>query len=378
MVVSIRSIKMWRLLALVGGKGDRHLLPERPEGCFAQKVPVPFSALLALGLLAALPGCQTGGFHMPESLAFWEKHEPKVDYTTPEEVLTLRGGEMVQEQTLPVLGGDFEGARQLFRDKEYVKAEPIFERIADNKKNTLQVLELSRYYQAECLFQRGKYPAAADRYLQLLNNFPSAAKGEECRKRLFDIANYWLDETRDQMEQAKDVRDGKRWFTMPIMPVHFEDSKPLLDIEGRAIKVLEAVHMTDPRGPLGEKALFYIGSVKFYRESYVDAEHYFTQLWRNYPNGVHAPKALQLSIICNEIAQGGPDYDGRRLQQARDMIEAAKRSYPELQQTQGAWLTKQAVEIHSIQAEKDFNLAEFYQRTGHPGSAYFYYEIVKR
>jgi hypothetical protein len=27
-----------------GGKGDRHLLPERPSGCFAQKVPVPFSA----------------------------------------------------------------------------------------------------------------------------------------------------------------------------------------------------------------------------------------------------------------------------------------------------------------------------------------------
>jgi len=25
------------------GKGDRHLLPERPEGCFAQNVPVPFS-----------------------------------------------------------------------------------------------------------------------------------------------------------------------------------------------------------------------------------------------------------------------------------------------------------------------------------------------
>jgi oxygen-independent coproporphyrinogen-3 oxidase len=27
-----------------GGKGDRHLLPERPFGCFAQKVPVTFSA----------------------------------------------------------------------------------------------------------------------------------------------------------------------------------------------------------------------------------------------------------------------------------------------------------------------------------------------
>ena len=31
-------IKLW------WKKGDGHLLPERPEGCFAQKVPVPFFA----------------------------------------------------------------------------------------------------------------------------------------------------------------------------------------------------------------------------------------------------------------------------------------------------------------------------------------------
>ena len=32
-----------RPLPVRQGKGDRHLLPERPEGCFAQKVPVTFS-----------------------------------------------------------------------------------------------------------------------------------------------------------------------------------------------------------------------------------------------------------------------------------------------------------------------------------------------
>jgi oxygen-independent coproporphyrinogen-3 oxidase len=32
------------MLGLPGGKGDRHLLPERPSGCFAQKMPVTFSA----------------------------------------------------------------------------------------------------------------------------------------------------------------------------------------------------------------------------------------------------------------------------------------------------------------------------------------------
>ncbi len=34
--------------------------------------------------------------------------------------------------------------------------------------------------------------------------------------------------------------------------------------------------------------------------------------------------------------------------------------------------------ISAQQAEKDFQMAEFWRRTGHPGSAYFYYEIVRR
>jgi hypothetical protein len=34
-----------------GGKGDRYVLPERPEGGFAQNVPVPFSAVTAQGVL---------------------------------------------------------------------------------------------------------------------------------------------------------------------------------------------------------------------------------------------------------------------------------------------------------------------------------------
>src|SRR5207237_10416241 len=128
------------------------------------------------------------------------------------------------------------------------------------------------------------------------------------------------DETHDQIEHAKDVKEGKRRITMPIMPVHWETSKPLLDIEGHALRVLEAGYMTDPlstgdpKALLGEKALFYMGSVKFYREDYRDADHYFYQLVQNYRNGKYAAKALQLSIICKEICQCGPDYDGRRLE----------------------------------------------------------------
>jgi hypothetical protein len=39
------------------GKGDRHLLPERPFGCFAQKVPVTFSAARRFRLHVCCTSC---------------------------------------------------------------------------------------------------------------------------------------------------------------------------------------------------------------------------------------------------------------------------------------------------------------------------------
>ena len=40
-------------------------------------------------------------------------------------------------------------------------------------------------------------------------------------------------------------------------------------------------------------------------------------------------------------------------------------------------LSRQLVGITLQQAEKDFKTGEFYRRTGHPGSAWFYYELVR-
>ncbi len=337
---------------------------------------------VALGTLLAtalLSGCNpTGSFRLPEWMDPFPRSEPKIDYTSPEGSYELRNGQIVPVMAAPTLGGDFEGALQLYNQKEYARAEPIFRKIADHQKNTLQVLEAARWFQAECFYKQGLYPDAAERYLQLINTFPSAVHGEECRQKLFDIANYWLDETRDQMEQAREVREGKRWFTTPIAPVHFEDSKPLLDIEGHALRMLEAVYMTNPHGKLADKSLFYLGSVKFYREEYREADNFFYTLVKTLPKSPHAPKALELSIVCKEICTGGPDYDGRRLQEARDLISMARTAYPELAKGNDQFLTKQMVAINKLEAEKDFNTPKFWDRTGHPGSAYFCYEIVKR
>jgi tetratricopeptide (TPR) repeat protein len=339
---------------------------------------VAAKAVVLLACCTTAPGC-LGGSLVPESWEFWNKKDSTITSTVPEDALVMRDGQMVPETKMgPVIGGDLEGAKRMFLDKEYLKAAPIFCSIADHNKNTLKVLEDARWYEAECYYKLARYPDASSRYIQLLNNFPSAVHGEAARQRLFDIANYWLDETREQMEAAREKREGKRWVVWPLQPVHFEDSKPLFDIEGHALHCLETVWITDPRGPLGEKALFFLGSIKFYRQEWKDADHYFYQLVQNFPNSARAPKALQLSILCKEIAQGGAEYDGRRLQEARDLVKMAKATYPELAKDGDQFLTKQLLQIHAVEAEKDYETAKYWDRTGHPGSAYFCYEIVRR
>jgi outer membrane protein assembly factor BamD (BamD/ComL family) len=129
---------------------------------------------------------------------------------------------------------------------------------------------------------------------------------------------------------------------------------------------------------MADKALFLEGSVKFYRGDFKDADHCYSQLVEMHRNSPLAPQALELAIVSKQLATGGPDYDGRKLVEARKLIDVALRNYPDLIRDKSAFLNRQLASISFQQAAKDFNTAEFYRRTGHPCSAYFCYEIVRR
>src|SRR5262249_42976598 len=269
------------------------------------------------------------------------------------------------------------GAHELYRGGDFATAERIFHRIADNTKNNPQLAEEARYYEAECLRRQERYPKAADTFNKMLLDFPSGAFREQAVQRMFDIANYWLEDTRGEIQGYEEKKAGKRWIVWPSF-VHMEKSKPLLDEEGRAIEKLQQVQFNDISGPKAEQALFLAGSVKLFREDYREADHYFTQLVENYPRSPIAPQALEMAVFAKLMSPGGTDYDGRKTTEARQFIDRAFRSYPELVQEKGDLLKRQLVGINMQQAEKDYKIAEFYRRTGHPGSAYFYYEIVRR
>lgn len=308
----------------------------------------------------------------------WNLLTPKAP-PGPAESLVLRG-DRLESETTPAEGSasaTLAGAHELYRAGDYVKAEKLFHKIADNTKNPPAIAEEARYYEAESLRRQGRYPKAKDTYNKMLNDFPSGQYREQAVQHMFEIANIWLDDTRVEMAAYKEKEEGKRWVVWPTV-FHFEKHKPFLDEEGRALEALEQVRYNDMTGPFADKALFLAGSVKFFREDYKEADYYFTQITEMHPNSPLASQAVELAIISKHMSTGGSDYDGRKVAEARQLVDIALRNYPDLAARKGEFLERQLVGITLQQADKDYKIAEFYRRTGHPCSAYFYYEIVRR
>jgi outer membrane protein assembly factor BamD (BamD/ComL family) len=297
----------------------------------------------------------------------------------PAEKLVLRGDQLVAEAP-PKTGSaeaNLAGAHESYRLGEYDIASKIFKHVAGNSKNSAQIAEEARFFEAECYRVESMYPKAVDTYLKLLDDFPTGGYREQAMQHIYDIANYWLDDTREEMREQREKREGKRWVVWPHF-IQVDKSKPIFDEEGRALEALEKVHYNSMVGPLADKALFLIGSVHFFNENYIDADRYFSQLVEMHPNSTFASQAVELGIISKHLSTGGPDYDSRKVAEARIMVHKALNNYKDLAEQKSDFLTRQLVGISMQQAEKDYRIAEFYRRDGHLPSAYFYYEIVRR
>jgi TolA-binding protein len=360
--------------------------------------------LIAPILLCAITGCTaTGGFNPP-----WKKTEAKAD--GPKDGFTLTGARgMEREPVSDELRQEFDAAKRLFDEKKYAQAEPLFHKLvkfdretrwwefgllapADESRSEKSgkdkdgktkrrggdpICEASLFYEAECQRLTKNYRTASESYTKLLTEFPNGQYTTITCQGLFEIAHYWLGPTSRQMDEYYEQLQGKRYFVTPAMYFHWDKDMPTMDAEGHATILLNTIRVHNIKGPLAEKALFMLGTINFFRQEYKEADFYFTQLFEQHPDSEHAAKAVKQSVICKQLSTGGTVYDLRPVEEAKKLLMNMQGAYPELARDQ-KWAETQLASMNIQQADRDFKIAEFYRRTGHPGSAYFYYELVIR
>jgi outer membrane protein assembly factor BamD (BamD/ComL family) len=337
--------------------------------------------MLALTVAGTL-GCHSfpaGNLWKAETWSYENLTRPNVRLPEPPREAVYRAGHWEQEEPLQpgTLAGDCASAKVLFERGDYADAEKVFRWLATRakKEKNADIYEECLFYEAECQFAQRRYPAARQTYEKLIKEFPSSRFRAEAVQRQFAIAEHWLEDTRAEIREREKQKDG--WsFTIPRW-ISLERDKPTFDVEGHAQKVCEAIYIEDPAGPLAPHALYRAGGISFFRERYDEADTYYSMLVDQYPRSALAAPALELAIQSKINQVRGPAYDSRKLVEARNLVDTALRSYPELHEKREV-LERTLIAINEQQAEKDFNIAEFYRRTDHPGAAYFCYEIVRR
>lgn len=280
----------------------------------------------------------------------------------------------------PRADGKMAEADRLFEAGHYGDALTAYKKLADNTGNSADLAERARFMQAECRRMMGEYPKAVDTYHRLLKDFPTGAHRREACNRVFEICDYWLDDFRDELTErgARGEKGVLGW--RPRWPNVFDKTKPDWVQEDRALEALERVHTHDITGPAADQALFWCGYVNFVRGNFDEADHFFSQLVELHKESKLRPQAIAYAIQAKNNATGGAVYDGRKCAEALHLVHVAEATVPELTNDPAAAdrLTRSKFAIRFQQAEKDFKTAEYYERAGHPGSAVFYYELVRR
>lgn len=303
-----------------------------------------------------------------------------------EKPAVLQAGHTEDPPASPIRHEGLSAAEDLYKKNEFDKAQGLFKEIAEDQKNPVEVAERARFYQAECLRRDGYYPKAVDTYHKLLQDFPAGLYREQAVGQMYLIASEWLQPLRQEIDEAnkealkpEKERKSKSWTDGLVFPANFERKLPTFDAEGRALSTLEKVYWNAPDGPYADKALFLLGRVHFHRGEYKDAARFFQQLAETHDRSPLRDTALQLAIIAKTNSVGGPQYDAKDATEAMRLVNAAKATSPAVAKLEeGKFLDQQAYMIRYQQAQKDFETGEFYRRTGHPGSAWFYYELVLR
>lgn len=259
----------------------------------------------------------------------------------------------------------FSAGEDFFRREQYRNALKQFGQTIARWPDS-QLEQDALFYKAECEFFTDNYPEATESYDRLLEKYPNTPHLDKVIRRQFDIARYW-----DQYAQYK-----PHW---PMTPNLLDNSQPLFDTVGRAMKTYENIRLNDPTGPLADDAVMATANSMFLRGRYSDADHHYELIRQEYPHSEHQYEAHILGLQCKLQKYQGPEYDASPLDEAKKIVKQLKLQFGnELDTAERERLAEIEGRLNYQLALRDYSMAQHYDNTEYYGSAKYYYAKLMR
>ncbi len=214
-----------------------------------------------------------------------------------------------------------------------------------------------RYYEAvlllgETYFESRDFWKAAEQFQTVAEN----SSGE-----LFHQAN------RRCVDAARAFLSGQKRIFWRIFRVPAYDD---------GIEILDRVWERAPGTRLGELALKLKADYYFDHGEMDLAQDEYANLVKQYPSGKYVQLAALRTAASAEAAFPGIRFDDHPLIEAETRYQQAQAAYPAYAQRENVGQRLDGIRQH--RADKDLEIARWYERVQQPGAAEFYYRLVLR
>lgn len=244
----------------------------------------------------------------------------------------------------------FDWAKSLLDAKDYKRSIGEFEKLI--KHYPLSKLASSaQFYIAEIYENTHEYYKAFKNYQLVIDKYPYSEKVDEIIKRQYRIGNLFY------------TGQKAKIFGMAIVPA-----------QEKAIEIFGQVVENAPYGEYADISQFKLGQCHMDQNDYINAALAFKEIIENYPKSTLIDDAKYQIAVCAANAATGPQYNEEDTEKAVAEFKEFVKRYPDSQMEKEARSFIRELENQS--AEKDFDIARFYEKRGNLKSALIYYEEV--
>ncbi len=245
----------------------------------------------------------------------------------------------------------FKEAEKTFEKKDYSRAYKEFKKLLVHYPDSKEAAE-AQYYFGRCLEELNKPYQAFQEYSKVIEIYPNSKRINEVVERQYQIGDYFLN------------REHRKWMGVSVYDF----------VEHPSIEIFKKIVEKTPYSEYAAKAQYKLGVLLIRLKRYDEGRAAFQKVIENYPASEWAPAAKYQLAIATAKASSGEDYDTTAVKEAATRLDEFIREHPDADVVASA--VDKLEELRNMEAKKNFDIAQFYEKQKKYKAASTYYKLV--